>query len=93
MALLQPVFEGDAPPPEVQGTSTARPCHRATPEPASPDFAKSAVQPHHLHVLRPAVHLQARHRYASYGSSKAPADLLEWLATAPPLEWSWWPCW
>jgi polyhydroxyalkanoate synthase len=41
----------------------------------------------------PAAHPQASYRYASYASSKAPADPLVWQEAAPSLKGSWWPCW
>jgi polyhydroxyalkanoate synthase len=41
----------------------------------------------------PLAHPQASYRFASYLSSKAPADPLEWLEAAQPVQGSWWPCW
>ena len=41
----------------------------------------------------PAAHPRASYRYASYTSSKAPADPLVWLEAAPSVDGSWWPCW
>lgn len=41
----------------------------------------------------PAAHPQASYRYASYASSKAPADPMVWLEAAQSVDGSWWPCW
>jgi polyhydroxyalkanoate synthase len=41
----------------------------------------------------PLAHPQASYRFASHLSSKAPADPLEWLEAAQPVQGSWWTCW
>jgi polyhydroxyalkanoate synthase len=52
---------------------------------------------HNVGIVNPPsgslAHPQASYRFASYLSSKAPADPLVWLEAAQPVQGSWWTCW